>query len=135
MLAFQILSVRLLKLFCIILLDLTESEKDTGRYTVHILLNGQNLYQPTCSITVCHPNFCLSYEKMNKLSVMVEFLSAWVLAIKWLFSHPSVPKSPENPRQSSSNAKQYFCLKGRPIEWASVLENVQSSFNSKFSWF
>ena len=26
-------------------------------------------------VTVCHPNFWLSNEKMNKLSVMIDFLS------------------------------------------------------------
>ena len=67
LLNFQILSAGLPKLFwCCKSLDLTESEKDGG-ISVHILFNYQTRYQQgqsACTITVCHPNFCLSNEKI-----------------------------------------------------------------------
>ena len=37
---------------------------------VKLYINTDNVL-----VTVCHPNFCLSNEKMNKLSVMIDFLS------------------------------------------------------------
>ena len=42
---------------------------------VHILLSGQTLYRDNVLVTVCHPNFWLSNDKMYKVSVMIDFLS------------------------------------------------------------